>query len=101
MLRSTGDRSRQPFRSNFSRVGWSLMFVVSSNGSPARFDALIKRRNSSDLLQRYFRPRQVISFKPLVDQFAMDVNTAERAKRDLVCHTSSKIGWRVGSHLNL
>ena len=46
------------------------MFVASSNVSPAFFGAATKRRNSRDLLQRYFCPRHEISFKPLVDQLA-------------------------------
>ena len=54
------------------------MLVASSNVSPASFGAATKRRNSRDLLQRYFSPRQVMSFSPLVDQFATEVNTAAR-----------------------
>ena len=54
------------------------MFVAISNVSPASFGAETNRRNSRDLLQRYFFPRQVMSFKPLVDQFATVVNTAAR-----------------------
>ena len=55
------------------------MFVASSNVSPDFFGAATKRKNSRDLLQRYFRPRQGMSLSPLVDQFAIEVNTAARA----------------------
>src|SRR5436189_5350129 len=76
------------------------MFVAISNVSPAFFGAEMKRRNSRDLLQRYFRPRHEISFKPLVDQFATDVKTAARAGARLVFHKLITTGCRVGSHLN-
>src|SRR5947208_48552 len=76
------------------------MFVASSNVSPAFFGAARKRRNSRDLLQRYFSPRQVMSFKPLVDQFATDVKTATPEAGRLVFHKSVTTGWRVGSHLS-
>ena len=52
------------------------MSVASSNGSPDFFGAATNRRNSRDLLQRYFSPRHSISFRPLVDQLAMEVKTA-------------------------
>src|SRR5438046_7966370 len=76
------------------------MFVASSNVSPAFFGAAMKRRNSRDLLQRYFRPRHEISFKPLVDQFATVVKTAAREGERFVRHRSVTTGCRVGSHLN-
>jgi hypothetical protein len=76
------------------------MFVASSNVSPAFFGAAMKRRNSRDLLQRYFFPRHVMSFKPLVDQLATDVNTAARGGERLVRQRSVTTGCRVGSHFN-
>src|SRR5437868_4090674 len=76
------------------------MFVAISNVSPALFGADMKRRNSRDLLQRYFRPRQVISFNPLVDQFATVVNTAARGGELFVFQKSVTTGCRVGSQLN-
>ena len=54
------------------------MSVASSNVSPAFFGAATNRRNSRDLLQRYFLPRHAMSFNPLVDQLATDVKTAAR-----------------------
>src|SRR3954453_13974088 len=75
------------------------MFVASSNFSPAFFGALIKRRNSRDLLHRYFSPRHVMSFNPLVDQFATDVKTAADDGLRLVFHRSVTTGCRVGIHL--
>ncbi len=66
------------------------MLVAISNVSPAFFGAAMNRRNSRDLLHRYFFPRQVISFKPLVDQFATVVNTAALEGRPRrfpkICH---------------
>src|SRR5947209_6664199 len=76
------------------------MSVASSNGSPDFFGAATNRINSRDLLQRYFSRRQTMSFNPLVDQFAMEVNTAPRGGRRLVFQRSVTIGCRVGSHLN-
>src|SRR6266496_2321838 len=76
------------------------MFVASSNVSPAFLGAATKRRNSRDLLQRYFRPRHEISFKPLVDQFATVVNTATREGDRFARHRSVTTGCRVGSQLN-
>src|SRR5207244_3024543 len=76
------------------------MFVAISNVSPAFFGAEMKRRNSRDLLQRYFRPRHEISFKPLVDQLATVVNTAAREGERFVRQKSVTTGCRVGSHLN-
>src|SRR6516164_8375119 len=76
------------------------MFVASSNVSPAFFGAAANRRNSRDLLQRYFCPRHEISFKPLVDQFATDVKTATPKGERFVFHKSVTTGCRVGNHLN-
>src|SRR5260370_12915571 len=76
------------------------MLVASSNVSPAFFGAATKRRNSRDLLQRYFCPRHQISFNPLVDQFATDVKTAAPEADRFVFHKSVTTGCRVGSHLN-
>ena len=60
----------------------------------------MKRRNSLDLLQRYFLPRHVMSFKPLVDQLATDVSTAAREGEGFVCQRSVTTGCLVGSHFN-
>src|SRR5215470_4875997 len=76
------------------------MFVANSNTSPAFFGAAMKRRNSRDLLQRYFLPRHAMSFKPLVDQLATDVNTAAREGERLVRQRSVATGCRVASHFN-
>src|SRR6266487_2019580 len=76
------------------------MFVASSKASPDRFGAATKRKNSRDLLQRYFRRRQVISFNPLVDQFAIEVKTAVARGARWVFHKSVTIGCRVAYHLN-
>src|SRR5438552_12617711 len=75
------------------------MFVASSNVSPAFFGAARKRKNSRDLLQRYFSPHQVMSFNPLVDQFATEVKTAARDGARFVLQRSVTTGCRVGSHL--
>src|SRR5437667_12763454 len=75
------------------------MFVASSNVSPDSLGALIKRKNSRDLLHRYFDPRQIISFKPLVDQFATEVKTAAREVARLVFQRSVTTGRRVGNHM--
>jgi hypothetical protein len=75
------------------------MLVASSKISPDFFGAETKRKNSRDLLQRYLSPRQVMSFKPLVDQFATDVKTAVRGGARCVFQRSVTTGWRVGSHL--
>src|SRR3982751_3289920 len=74
------------------------MSVASSKVSPERFGAATNRRNSRDLLHRYFSPRQVMSFSPLVDQLAMEVNTAVPAGRFVVFQRSVTTGCRVGSH---
>src|SRR6266404_6975768 len=100
MLICCGETIRQPFCSNFLRVASSEMFVASSNVSPDFFGAAANRRNSRDLLQRYFRPRQVMSFSPLVDQLAIDVKTAARLGRRFVFQRSVTIGCRVACHLN-
>src|ERR1043166_10288025 len=76
------------------------MFVASSNVSLDFFGAATKRKNSRDLLQRYFRPRQVMSFNPLVDQFAIEVKTAARCGARLVFQRSVTTGCRVAFHLN-
>src|SRR6267378_6276805 len=76
------------------------MLVASSNVSPALFGAAAKRKNSRDLLQRYFRRRQMMSFSPLVDQFAIDVKTAAPFGLRSVFHKSVTIGCRVACHLN-
>src|SRR5437762_14194264 len=76
------------------------MFVASSNVSPAFFGAAMKRRNSRDLLQRYFLPRDVMCFRPLADQLATDVNTAARVGERAVRHRSVTTGCRGGSHFN-
>src|SRR5207247_9435870 len=76
------------------------MFVAISNVSPDRFGVEMKRRNSRDLLQRYFRLRHEISLKPLVDQLATVVNTAAREGDRFVRQKSVTTGCRVGSHLN-
>src|ERR1700760_3374980 len=99
MLSGWGDVKRQPFSSNFLRVSASLMSVASSKGSPDAFGASTKRKNSSDLLQRYCSPRQVMSFKPLVDQFAIVVKTAPAGEGFDVFQRSVTTGCRVGSHL--
>src|SRR5580765_2371912 len=75
------------------------MLVAISNVSPASFGAETNRRNSRDLLHRYFLPRHVISFKPLVDQFAIVVNTAPREADRAVFQRSVTTGCRVGNHL--
>src|SRR5438067_10705330 len=75
------------------------MLVANSNVSPLFFGAAMKRRNSRDLLHRYFDPRHVISFRPLVDQFAIEVNTAEREGGRVIFQKSVTTGCRVGSHL--
>src|SRR5262249_50763566 len=95
-----GEVRRQPFCSNFLRVLGLSMLVAISNVSRASFGAETNRRNSRDLLQRYFFPRQVMSFNPLVDQLATVVNTAAREGRRAVFQRSVTTGWRVGSHLN-
>src|SRR5437773_11184351 len=84
----------------FARLFASVMLVASSMVSPDSFDVEIKRRDSRDLLQRYFSPRHVMSFKPLVDQLPNDVKTAPREGERFVFHRSVTTGWRVGSHLN-
>src|SRR5215471_2498834 len=99
MLICSGEVRRQPFCLNFLRVFVSSMLVAISNVSPAFFGAAMNRRNSRDLLQRYFFPRQVMSFKPLVDQFAIVVNTAAREGERTVFQRSVTTGCRVGSHL--
>src|SRR5438132_14246619 len=76
------------------------MLVASSKASPDFFGAATNRKNSRDLLQRYFRPRQVMSFSPLVDQFAMEVKTAARFGSRSVFQRSVTIGCRVACHLN-
>src|SRR5213083_816701 len=76
------------------------MFVASSNVSPDFLGAATNRMNSRDLLQRYLSPRHVMSFKPLVDQFATDVKTAAPGGARCVFQRSVTTGWRVGSHLN-
>src|ERR1700731_2572031 len=76
------------------------MFVASSKVSPAFFGAATKRKNSRDLLQRYFRRRQVMSFSPLVDQFAMEVKTAACLGPRLGFQRSVTTGCRVACHLN-
>src|SRR5206468_213927 len=96
----SGEANRQPLRVNFSRVGRSLMFVASSKVSPAFFGAATNRKNSRDLLQRYFRPRHVMSSKPLVGQFAIEVKTAAASGARSVFHKSVTIGCRVACHLN-
>src|SRR5438270_5567490 len=75
------------------------MFVASSNVSPDFFGAATKRKNSRDLLQRYFLLRQVMSLSPLVDQLAMEVKTAGRFGARFVCQRSLTIGCRVAFHL--
>src|SRR3954470_22343009 len=95
---SCGKISRQSLLSNFVRVSSSLMSVASSKVSPDFLGASTKRKNSSDLLQRYFSSRQVISFLPLVDQLAMELKTAAPGGASFVFHRSVTIGWRVGSH---
>src|SRR5437016_10103178 len=76
------------------------MFVASSKVSPDLLGAATKRKNSRDLLQRYFRRCQVMSFNPLVDQFAIEVKTAARLGAWLVFQRSVTIGCRVACHLN-
>src|SRR4029453_14000468 len=99
MLICRGEVRRQPFCPNFLRVLGSSMFVAISNVSPASLGAEMNRRNSRDLLHRYFLPRQVISFRPLVDQFATVVNTAAPEGERAVFQRSVTTGCRVGSHL--
>src|SRR5436190_5833132 len=100
MLICRGEVRRQSFCSNFLRSRESSMLVAISNISPAFFGAAMNRRNSRDLLQRYFLPRQAMSFKPLVDQFATVVNTAAREGERGVFERAVTIGCRVKSHLN-
>src|SRR5438067_12695313 len=95
-----GEFCRQAFLSTLARVAACSMFVDSSNVSPAFFGAAMRRRNSRDLLQRYFLPRQVMSFKPLVDQLDTDVSTAAREGECFVCQRWVTTGRRVGIHLN-
>src|SRR5438105_15811509 len=76
------------------------MLVASSNVSPDFFGAATKRKNSRDLVHRYFRRRQVMSFNPLVDQFAIDVKTAACLAARFVFQRSVTIGCRVACHLN-
>src|SRR6476469_3018434 len=99
MLICNGEVRRQSFCSNFLRVFVSPIFVAISNVSPACLGAETNRRNSRDLLQRYFLPRHVMSFKPLVDQFAIVVNSAAREGERAVFQRSVTTGCRVGSHL--
>src|SRR2546430_3755890 len=75
------------------------MFVASSNVSPDFFGAATNRRNSRDLLQRYFLLRQVMSLSPLVVQLAIEVKTAARFGARSVCQRSVTIGCRVAFHL--
>src|SRR5258708_32133365 len=90
---------RQLFCSNVLRVFVSSMLVAISNVSPGSFGAETNRRNSRDLLHRYFLPRHVMSFKPLVDQFAIGVNTAAREGDRAAFQRSVTTGCRSGSHL--
>src|SRR5204863_8698218 len=94
-------RKRQPLSMNFSRVASSLMSVASSKVSPARFGAATNRRNSRDLLHKYFSPRHSMSFNPLVDRFATEVKTAAGPGRRTVLQRSVTMGCRVGSHFKL
>src|SRR5213075_604494 len=100
MLICRGEVRRQSFFSNFSRSRESSMLVAISNISPAFFGAAMNRRNSRDLLQRYFLPRQAMSFKPLVDQFATVVNTAAPEREPAVFQRSVTTPCRVKSHFN-
>src|ERR1700730_6778531 len=100
MLICLGEVNRQPLVSNFSRVFRSSMLVASSKVSPAFLGAATKRKNSRDLLHRYLRRCQVMSFNPLVDQFAIEVNTAARLGARSVLHKSVTTGCRVACHLN-
>src|SRR5881394_2457345 len=77
------------------------MSVASSNVSPARLGAATNRRNSRDLLHKYFSPRHSMSFNPLVDQFATEVKTAAELGRRTVFQRSVTMGCRVGSHFKL
>src|SRR6478752_9905015 len=99
MLICSGEVMRQLFCSNFLRVFVSSMLVAISKVSPASFGAETNLRNSRDLLHRYFLPRHVMSFKPLVDQFAIVVNSAAREGERAVFQRSVTTGCRVGSHL--
>src|SRR5258707_4915934 len=99
MLICDGETSRQPARSNVLRVGSCAMLVASSKVSPDFCGAATKRKNSRDLLQRYLRPRQVMSLSPLVDQFAMDVKTAARFGARSDFQRSVTTGCRVACHL--
>src|SRR4029434_3113438 len=100
MLICNGETNRQRFCSNFFLVVSSGMLVASSNVSPELFGAFTKRKNSRDLLQRYFRPRQVMSLRPLVDQFAIEVKTAARFGAQSDFQRSLTTGCRVACHLN-
>ena len=42
-----------------------------------------------------------MSFRPLVDQLAIEVKTAAAAGARFVFQRSVTTGWRVGSHFNL
>src|SRR5215475_215157 len=75
------------------------MLVAISNVSPASWGAEMNLRNSRDLLHKYFFPRQVMSFNPLVDQFATVVKTAATEDERAVFQRSVTTGCRVGSHL--
>src|SRR5438309_11750271 len=91
-------RRRHPFCENRLRVLTSPISVANSKVSPAALGALINRKNSADLLQRYFLPRHWMSLSPLVDQFATEVKTAARIGLFCVRHKSVTTGCRVGSH---
>src|SRR4029453_9762488 len=99
MLICRGEVRAQPFCPNFLRVLGSSMFVAISNVSPASLGAEMNRRNSRDLLHRYLLPRHAMSFKPLVDQFAIVVNTAAREGERALFQRSVTTGCRVGSQL--
>src|SRR5258708_23082312 len=98
MVNGRGEVRGQVFCSNFLRVLGSSMLVAISNVSPAPFGAEANRRNSRDLLHRYFLPRHVMSFKPLVDQFAIVLKTAAREVDRAVLQRSVTTGCRGGRH---
>src|SRR4029453_19664092 len=94
------ETNHQGFFFNFFLVVSSGMLVASSNVSPELFGAFTKRKNSRALLQRYFRPPQVMSLRPLLDQFAIEVKTAARFGAQSDFQRSLTTGCRAGGHLN-
>src|SRR5713101_4057472 len=76
------------------------MFVASSKVSPDLLGGPPMLKKKSDLLQRCVMSLQVMSFNPLVDQFAMEVRTAAGLGAWLVFQRSVTTGCRVACHFN-